>query len=169
MNVVICIAVAGTCCSTRSQSPASSWSQLCVTSNRPTPSLEVRNSTTTWNCCHINIKSYRTSELFCDLKKKKKNHTKEQHRLFSEVSIMKSVCVCVCMCVCVCVCVCVLLTGKRPFGVSLLYMGWDKHYGFQLYQSDPSGNYGGWKATCIGNNSAVRLTGVTESAPQCIT
>lgn len=48
-------------------------------------------------------------------------------------------------------------TGKRPFGVSLLYMGWDKHYGFQLYQSDPSGNYGGWKATCIGNNSAVSL------------
>lgn len=46
-------------------------------------------------------------------------------------------------------------SGKRPFGVSLLYMGWDKHYGFQLYQSDPSGNYGGWKATCIGNNSAV--------------
>uniref|UniRef100_A0A7N8X2X7 Proteasome subunit alpha type-4-like n=1 Tax=Mastacembelus armatus TaxID=205130 RepID=A0A7N8X2X7_9TELE len=47
--------------------------------------------------------------------------------------------------------------GKRPFGVSLLYMGWDKHYGFQLYQSDPSGNYGGWKATCIGNNSAWKL------------
>ena len=46
-------------------------------------------------------------------------------------------------------------SGKRPFGVSLLYMGWDKHYGFQLYQSDPSGNYGGWKGTCIGNNSAV--------------
>lgn len=57
--------------------------------------------------------------------------------------------------------VCVfLLTGKRPFGVSLLYMGWDKHYGFQLYQSDPSGNYGGWKATCIGNNSAVSLSAV---------
>ncbi|NWT43383.1 PSA4 protein, partial [Chroicocephalus maculipennis] len=47
--------------------------------------------------------------------------------------------------------------GKRPFGVSLLYIGWDKHYGFQLYQSDPSGNYGGWKATCIGNNSASGL------------
>ncbi|KAK2504553.1 hypothetical protein MC885_011601 [Smutsia gigantea] len=28
--------------------------------------------------------------------------------------------------------------GKRPFGVSLLYIGWDKHYGFQLYQSDPT-------------------------------
>ncbi|XP_059174654.1 proteasome subunit alpha type-4-like isoform X3 [Physella acuta] len=48
--------------------------------------------------------------------------------------------------------------GKRPFGVSILYMGWDKHYGFQLYQSDPSGNYGGWKATCIGNNSANAIS-----------
>ena len=42
--------------------------------------------------------------------------------------------------------------GQRPFGVSFLYMGWDPHFGFQLYQSDPSGNYGGWKATCIGSN-----------------
>lgn len=29
--------------------------------------------------------------------------------------------------------------GKRPFGVSILYMGWDSHFGYQLYQSDPSG------------------------------
>ena len=29
--------------------------------------------------------------------------------------------------------------GKRPFGVSILYMGWDKELGYQLYQSDPSG------------------------------
>ncbi|WWC73056.1 uncharacterized protein I206_107021 [Kwoniella pini CBS 10737] len=42
--------------------------------------------------------------------------------------------------------------GLRPFGVALLYMGWDPLYGFQLYQSDPSGNYSGWKATCIGSN-----------------
>lgn len=42
--------------------------------------------------------------------------------------------------------------GLRPFGVSLLYGGWDSHRGFQLYQSDPSGNYGGWKATAIGAN-----------------
>lgn len=48
--------------------------------------------------------------------------------------------------------------GKRPFGVSILYMGWDKHYGYQLYQSDPSGNYGGWKATCIGNNSQAAIS-----------
>lgn len=48
--------------------------------------------------------------------------------------------------------------GKRPFGVSILYMGWDKHYGYQLYQSDPSGNYGGWKATCIGNNASAAVS-----------
>ncbi|CAD6184306.1 unnamed protein product [Caenorhabditis auriculariae] len=48
--------------------------------------------------------------------------------------------------------------GKRPFGVSLLYVGWDKHYGFQLYQSDPSGNYTGWKATCIGNNHQAAVS-----------
>jgi 20S proteasome subunit alpha 3 len=43
-------------------------------------------------------------------------------------------------------------TGLRPFGVSFLFAGWDEHFGFQLYQSDPSGNYGGWKATAIGAN-----------------
>lgn len=48
--------------------------------------------------------------------------------------------------------------GKRPFGVSILYMGWDPHFGFQLYQSDPSGNYGGWKATCIGNNHQAAIS-----------
>jgi len=47
--------------------------------------------------------------------------------------------------------------GQRPFGVSFLFAGWDQHYGFQLYQSDPSGNYGGWKATAIGaNNQAAQ-------------
>jgi hypothetical protein len=47
--------------------------------------------------------------------------------------------------------------GLRPFGVSFLWAGWDKHHGFQLYQSDPSGNYGGWKATAIGaNNQAAQ-------------
>jgi 20S proteasome subunit alpha 3 len=43
--------------------------------------------------------------------------------------------------------------GLRPFGVSFLYAGWDAHLGFQLYQSDPSGNYGGWRATAIGANN----------------
>lgn len=52
--------------------------------------------------------------------------------------------------------------GKRPFGVSILYIGWDKHYGYQLYQSDPSGNYSGWKATCIGNNSAAAISSLKQ-------
>jgi 20S proteasome subunit alpha 3 len=43
--------------------------------------------------------------------------------------------------------------GLRPFGVAFLYAGWDRHHGFQLYQSDPSGNYSGWKAAAIGSNS----------------
>lgn len=46
-------------------------------------------------------------------------------------------------------------TGLRPFGVSILYAGYDLHYKFQLYQSDPSGNYSGWKATCIGANNGT--------------
>jgi 20S proteasome alpha/beta subunit len=47
--------------------------------------------------------------------------------------------------------------GLRPFGVSFLIAGWDEHFGFQLFQSDPSGNYGGWKATAIGaNNQAAQ-------------
>lgn len=42
--------------------------------------------------------------------------------------------------------------GQRPFGVSFLFAGRDRHFGYQLYGSDPSGNYGGWKATAIGAN-----------------
>ncbi|GJP55878.1 hypothetical protein CLOM_g14900 [Closterium sp. NIES-68] len=42
--------------------------------------------------------------------------------------------------------------GLRPFGVSFLFAGWDKHHQFQLYHSDPSGNYGGWRACAIGAN-----------------
>ncbi|OZJ05142.1 hypothetical protein BZG36_01390 [Bifiguratus adelaidae] len=44
--------------------------------------------------------------------------------------------------------------GLRPFGVSFIFAGWDSQHGFQLYHSDPSGNYGGWKATSIGSNSS---------------
>jgi hypothetical protein len=49
--------------------------------------------------------------------------------------------------------------GLRPFGVSFLFAGWDAVHGFQLYQSDPSGNYGGWKATSIGAQRGRRLRG----------
>ncbi|KAF7797626.1 hypothetical protein EIP86_008826 [Pleurotus ostreatoroseus] len=35
------------------------------------------------------------------------------------------------------------------------YGGYDPHYEFQLYHSDPSGNYSGWKATCVGANNGT--------------
>jgi 20S proteasome subunit alpha 3 len=55
--------------------------------------------------------------------------------------------------------------GLRPFGVSFLYAGWDAFNGFQLYQSDPSGNYGGWLATCIGSNSAAATSMLKQDYP----
>ncbi|KAK9474204.1 nucleophile aminohydrolase [Dipodascopsis tothii] len=48
--------------------------------------------------------------------------------------------------------------GLRPFGVSFIYAGWDNLHDFQLYQSNPSGNYGGWKATSVGANNATAQT-----------
>ncbi|CEP24830.1 K02728 20S proteasome subunit alpha 3 [Cyberlindnera jadinii] len=48
--------------------------------------------------------------------------------------------------------------GLRPFGVSFIYAGYDDRYGFQLYTSNPSGNYSGWKATSIGANNAAAQT-----------
>ncbi|KAL3815911.1 hypothetical protein ACHAXA_005759 [Cyclostephanos tholiformis] len=53
--------------------------------------------------------------------------------------------------------------GLRPFGVAFLFAGYDEAHGFQLYQSDPSGNYSGWKATVIGaNNQAGKSLLKTE-------
>ena len=37
----------------------------------------------------------------------------------------------------------------------MLYAGYDPHHAFQLYHSDPSGNYSGWKATSIGANNGT--------------
>ncbi len=44
--------------------------------------------------------------------------------------------------------------GARPFGVSLLIGGIDDG-GPQLYTTDPSGSFWGWKATAIGKESDV--------------
>jgi len=43
--------------------------------------------------------------------------------------------------------------GLRPFGTAFLFAGWDCNFGYQVYQTDPSGNYSGWKATVIGQNN----------------
>eukprot|EP00606_Chrysophyceae_sp_TOSAG23-5_P000100 GSChrysophyteH2.ASY1.ANO1.369.1 assembled CDS len=60
--------------------------------------------------------------------------------------------------------------GLRPFGVAFVFAGWDKHHGYQLYQSDPSGNYSGWRATVIGQNSqagkSILKTDYKENADQ---
>jgi proteasome alpha subunit len=44
--------------------------------------------------------------------------------------------------------------GARPFGVSLLVAGIDDN-GPQLYTTDPSGSFWGWKAAAIGKESDV--------------
>jgi 20S proteasome subunit alpha 3 len=43
----------------------------------------------------------------------------------------------------------------RPFGVSFLLGAYDPIHGFQLYQTDPSGNYSAWKAYAIGNHDGT--------------
>lgn len=59
--------------------------------------------------------------------------------------------------------------GKRPFGVSILYMGWDEHFQYQLYMSDPSGNYSGWKSMCIGKNSQAAISLLKQEYKEDIT
>ncbi|CCD25865.2 proteasome core particle subunit alpha 3 NDAI_0G00890 [Naumovozyma dairenensis CBS 421] len=48
--------------------------------------------------------------------------------------------------------------GLRPFGVSFIYAGYDDRYGYQLYTSNPSGNYTGWKAISVGANTSAAQT-----------
>ena len=47
--------------------------------------------------------------------------------------------------------------GVRPFGVSLLYAGFDDD-GPHLFQIDPSGSFFGWKATAIGKDAVNAKT-----------
>jgi len=48
--------------------------------------------------------------------------------------------------------------SSRPFGVSFMYAGFDLVRGFQLYCSDPSGNYAAWKAHSTGKNSVNAIS-----------
>ncbi len=43
--------------------------------------------------------------------------------------------------------------SSRPFGAAFLFAGYDSQNKYQLYSTDPSGNYAGWKATAIGTNN----------------
>jgi len=48
--------------------------------------------------------------------------------------------------------------GLRPFGVSFLVAGYDAHDGFQLFHTDPAGNFSGWQAYAIGMNNNLAQT-----------
>ncbi|CCE61644.1 hypothetical protein TPHA_0A05700 [Tetrapisispora phaffii CBS 4417] len=48
--------------------------------------------------------------------------------------------------------------GLRPFGVSFIYAGYDERLGYQLFTSNPSGNYTGWKAISVGANTSAAQT-----------
>lgn len=50
----------------------------------------------------------------------------------------------------------------RPYGVSLMYAGYDRMLGFQLYCSDPSGNYAAWNAHSTGKNSVTTISTLKE-------
>eukprot|EP00794_Sanderia_malayensis_P018614 gene18614-20491_t len=43
--------------------------------------------------------------------------------------------------------------GRRPFGISMLIVGFDYDGTAHLYQTDPSGTYHEWKANAIGRSS----------------
>ena len=43
--------------------------------------------------------------------------------------------------------------SSRPYGGSMMYAGYDSSMGYQLYCSDPSGNYAAWRANATGKNS----------------
>ena len=48
--------------------------------------------------------------------------------------------------------------GSRPYGVAFMYAGYDVQQGFQLYCSDPSGNYARWKANATGVNNVNAIS-----------
>ena len=56
--------------------------------------------------------------------------------------------------------------GSRPFGVSMMVAGYDEVQGFQLYCSDPSGNYSAWKAHATGKGSVNAISTLKEEFNQ---
>ena len=50
-----------------------------------------------------------------------------------------------------------------------MYAGWDKVRGFQLYDSDPSGNYASWKAHSTGKNSVTSVSSLKSDYAEGMT
>ncbi len=56
--------------------------------------------------------------------------------------------------------------GSRPFGVGFMYAGYDKQRGFQLYSSDPSGNYAAWRAHATGKGCVTAISQLKDDYKQ---
>ena len=58
--------------------------------------------------------------------------------------------------------------SSRPFGVGLMYAGFDSVRGFQLYNSDPSGNYAAFKAHATGKGCTQAISQLKDDyKPEC--
>ena len=52
--------------------------------------------------------------------------------------------------------------SSRPYGAGFLFAGWDKNFGYQLYNTEPSGIYNAWKAHAIGKNDQSACSSLKE-------
>ena len=52
--------------------------------------------------------------------------------------------------------------GMRPYGCAFIYISHDFHDGFQIYTSDPSGNFASWKAIAMGQKGETINTFLSE-------
>lgn len=59
--------------------------------------------------------------------------------------------------------------GMRPYGSAFIYMGYDRHQKFQLYTSDPSGNFASWKAVAMGVKEEAANNSLQEKYEEGIT
>lgn len=59
--------------------------------------------------------------------------------------------------------------GVRPYGVSFLLAGWDRYHGYQLYSTQPSGDYSAWSAYAIGQNDQVAQSYLRKDWKQQLT
>merc|ERR1711967_62873 len=56
--------------------------------------------------------------------------------------------------------------SSRPYGVGMMYGGYDSVRGFQLYNSDPSGNYAAWMAHATGKGCVTAISTLKDDYKQ---